>query len=80
MQGDNTSATFADLIADPVQSAVDFFNDFVHDLVLFQMEPNQNSFAASKMFPLLVLVCGRMYIIHGKDSFSDCWLHAYILP
>ena len=43
--------TFADLIADNVQSAVDFLDDFVSELVLFQMELNQNSFVARKMFP-----------------------------
>ena len=51
IQGDSTSVTFADLIADHVQSAVDFFDDFVSELVLFQMELNQNSFVARKMFP-----------------------------
>ena len=51
IQGDSASVTFADLIADNVQSAVDFLDDFVSELVLFQIELNQNSFVARKMFP-----------------------------
>ena len=40
--------------------------------VVFQAKLNQNSLLVRKMFPFLVFSCGRMYMIHSDDSFSDC--------